>query len=99
MISPTESANLHALRAFVPYVPRAPRALVPYVPRALRALVHYVPCALHALVPHVSRTLRGPVFHVPCALGASCSMWPRALCFVSPFSLPTLLFRTFVCYL
>ena len=62
--------------------------------RALRALMPQVPRTLRAFVPTV---LLYPTYLVPyvlLCLHALCSMWPRALRFMSPFSLRTLLFRT-----
>ena len=101
----TESAKSRALRALVSYAPRALRALVS---RVLRTLVPYVPRALHALVPNVPHALRALVHYVPyvpraprawchtcsCVSRASSSMWACASCFMSPFSLRSLLFRT-----
>ena len=95
----------HAPRAPVYFVPRVLRVLVPYVSRSLRVVVPQVPRALRTLVPtvlswptcltsHVTRALRAPGFHVSRASCAWCSIWPRALYFISPFFLRTLLFRT-----
>ena len=81
---------------------RVPRALVPCVCRVLRGLAPHVLSCPTCLVPYVllcptcCRALRAPVFHMPRASRASSSVWPRALRFMSLFSLRTLrtLFRT-----
>ena len=62
LVQKTESAKLLALRALVPYVPRALHALVLHAPWAACALV---PCALRALLLCVSSVLHALMLHIP----------------------------------
>ena len=83
MLHVSRALRARALRTIVLYIARVLRVLVPHVPRTLRAPVLHMPCALRGLVPHVL-----------CASRTLCLIWPRALHFMSPFFLRTLLSRT-----
>ena len=75
MISPTESANLRALRAFVPYVPRAPCALVSHVlscPTCSGALCALYPTCSRASYPTWSCVSRSLCFTCLVLYAASC---------------------------
>ena len=90
------------LCALLTHVPRALHVLVPYVSHALRALVPHIPSALVLSRPMCCRAHRAlralcSKYVLPCVLLCFLRLVirvPRALLFMSPFSIYVPLFRT-----